>query len=85
VHDHALEAREQPAPEVLFGGRAAREQVVGRQDERRAVAQQADVELRRREPLQVDDVGTRSREAGQSHRMLERLQRQPQPRAPKQP
>ena len=44
--------------------------------------EQQHVGLRRRQPLHVDDVGRRRGEPREPERVLERLQRQAQPRAP---
>ena len=44
-------------PQPRAPGRAARQEVVRREDERRPCAEQRDVELGRREPLEVEHVG----------------------------
>ena len=81
VDDDPLEAAERPAPEAGLRRRPPRQQVVGGEHERRAVAQQPRVGLRQREPLHVDDVGRSRCEARQAERVLEHLQRHAQPRA----
>ena len=57
VHDDSLETREERPPEARSGGRPAGEQVVSREDEWRAGAQQRDVELGGGEPLEMEHVG----------------------------
>ena len=78
VDNDALEASEHAPPQLGLVGRPARQQVVCRQDERRTVAEQPGFELRRGEPLQVDDVGTERCQPGEAERVLERFHRQPQ-------
>jgi hypothetical protein len=56
VDDDAVEAREQPLPELAFVGGSPREQVVGREHRRRPEAEER-VGLRQREPLHVQHVG----------------------------
>ena len=84
VHDDAFEPGEDPPPQLGLRGRPPRQEVVRRQHERGAVAEEPAVELRR-QPLHVDDVGGHARESRQSERVLERLCRQPQPRATEDP
>jgi hypothetical protein len=62
-------------------GRPPRQQVVCGQDERRALTEQPGLELRRREPLHVHDVGTSRGQTSETERVLERLDREPQARA----
>ena len=80
VDDDAFEAAEQSAPEVELLRGATRQQIVCGEDERRGVPEQANVDLGRRQPLHMDDVRRRRPQAHQPDRMLDRLQRQPQPR-----
>ena len=75
VDDDPLEAAEQPPPEVVLCGGAAREQVVRGEDERRTLAKQPVVELRRCEPLDMGDVGAAPAQAGKPERMLDELDR----------
>ena len=58
VHDHPVEALEQPPPEVALARRAARQQVV-RGEDRGRPEPQVHIGLRQREPLHVHDVGVR--------------------------
>ena len=85
VHDDALETVEEAAPERFLLRRAPWQQVVRGEDERSVVPQQPGVELRRRDPLEVEDVRADSGEPHQAERVLEHLQRQPQPRAAEEP
>ena len=80
VHDDAVEARQQPAPQVALLGRAARQQVVRREDRRRAEAHER-VGLRQRQPLDVQHVGAPRRERADDAGVLQRLQRQARARA----
>jgi len=82
VHDDAVEARVGAAPELRVG-RAARQQVVRGKDERRTLAKQPVVQLRRCEPLDVGDVGAASAQAGKPERMLDELDRNAEARAAK--
>jgi hypothetical protein len=79
VHDDALKPRQEPEPEVALRRGAPRQQVVRGEDRGRAQAQQAIVELRRREPLHVHDVSRTTTEPGQAHGVLEELDRDAQP------
>jgi len=81
VDDDAREPAEQALPEVALARGAARQDVVGGEDERRVDAEEPVVELRSGQPLEVDDVGLAAPEASQADRMLEQLQREAQPRA----
>ena len=83
VDDDPLEAAEEPPPEVELRGGAARQQVVRGEDERRTLAKQPVVELRRGEPLDVGDVGAAPAEAGKPERMLDELDRDAEARAAK--
>ena len=56
VNHHAVESVQQAAPEVALRSGAARQEVVRREHGRRAQSH-ADVELGKREPLQVQHVG----------------------------
>ena len=85
VDDDPLEAAERAAPETGLAGGASRQQVVGREHERRTVAQQPRVELGHGQPLHVDDVRRRGGEPRQAERMLEHLQRHAQARAAEEP
>jgi hypothetical protein len=85
VHDDALEAVEEAPPERDLRRRSPWQQVVCGEDERSSVPQQSCVELGRRDPLHVQDVGRDSREPREAERMLEHLQRQPQARAAEEP
>ena len=49
------------------------------------VPEKSGIELGRREPLHVDDVGRNAGEPHETERVLERLQRQPQSRALEEP
>ncbi len=81
VHDDPLEAREQRSPEPGAAGGAAREQVVRGEHERGgAGAQQEPVELRRGEPLEVQDVGFASEQPAHRERVLDRLHGEPEVR-----
>ena len=57
VDDDPVEAAEEPSPEVALRGSTAWQEVVRGEDERRALAEQPVVELRRGKPLDVGDVG----------------------------
>ena len=81
VHDDALEAAEEPPPELALRRRAPRKHVVRREDERPARAEQPVVELGRGQPLEMDDVGVAARQPRKPDRMLEQLHRDPQPGA----
>ncbi len=83
VHDDAVEVPEQTLPELELVGRAAGQQVV-RGEDRRALEVDVDVDLRHREPLQMQDVGTYPPERARHPDVLGRLQRQPCARAPEQ-
>jgi hypothetical protein len=85
VDDDAVEACEEPAPELLLRRRSAREQIVRGQDERAPARQQALVELGRGEPLEVQDVGAPPRESRHPERVLGRLEREPQAGPPEEP
>ena len=85
MHDDAVEAAEQAAPELELVRRPSWQEVVGGEDERRPRAERARVDLGSREPLEVEDVRRPAREAREAERVLDRLQRQPQARAPEQP
>ena len=63
VDDDALEAREQRPPHRGLRERAARDDVVRREDGGAARTEEPAIELRRAEPLDVHDVGLREREA----------------------
>ena len=78
VHDDAVEAAEQAAPEILLARGAPREQVVRGEDGRRMGPKESHVELGN-EPLQVQHVRTLPAQCDEPERMLCHLERQPQP------
>ena len=61
VHDDAVEAAQDSPPQASLGGGAPRQQVMGGEDRGRAEAQLR-VELREREPLDMQDVGAQAGE-----------------------
>ena len=81
VDDDPVEAREEPAPELGAVRRAAGEEVVRGEDRGQVRAEEERVELRRGQPLDVEDVGVEAAERGEPERMLGDLERQAQPRA----
>ena len=81
VHDDAVEAAEEAAPQGFLLRRAPRQQVVCGEDERSIVAEEPRVELGRGEPLQVHDVGGHPGKPRQAQWVLQRLHGQPQLRA----
>ncbi len=85
VHDDSVEAAEQAPPEPLAAGRAPRQQVVGGEHGRAARPEEPVVDLRSGQPLDVQHVARDRGEPRHPERMLEHLQRQPQPRAPEEP
>ena len=85
VDDDPLEAAEEPAPELPLLRRAPGEEVVGREDERLTDAEKPVVELRGGKPLQMGDVGPAATQAGEPYGVLDELERDPEPRAPKDP
>ncbi len=56
VDDDTVEAREKLSPEPLLASRPPRQEIVCREDRRHAWAQQDPIQLRRRQPLQVQDI-----------------------------
>ncbi len=84
VDDHAGEAAQQASPELALRGRAPRQEVMRREDGRIPEAQEARVELRRRQPLQVQDVGPPAIEPREPRQVLPGLQGEPQRRAAEQ-
>ena len=85
VDDDPLEAGEEPPPELRFAAvrRGSRSCAVSTSGARWRSSHASS--SGQREPLQVDDVGRRRRQPGQPERMLQRLQREPQARAPEEP
>ena len=81
VDDDAVEAPEQAPPQPSAPRRAAREKVVRGEDERRPRPEQRHVDLRRRQPLQVEHVGGAAHQPQHLGRVLDGLQRQPRPAA----
>ena len=81
MDDDAVEPTKQPAPETGAMRRSPREQIVRREDQWRPRVQQPRVELRDVRPLEVHDVGVQHRQPTQSHDVLDRLHREPCPRA----
>ena len=81
VHDDAVEAAEEAAPERFLLRRAPRQQVVRGEDERRAWrSSRASSSGAASHCTCTTSAGTRASRA-RPERVLERLQRQPQPRA----
>ena len=58
VNDDTVETGEQGLPEPLLPRRPPRQQIVSREHGRHARAQQDPIQLGRREPLHVQDIGT---------------------------
>jgi hypothetical protein len=85
MDDDPLEAAEEASPQLPLRSCSAREEVMRGEDERGPLAQQPVVDLWRRQPLDVGNVGVPPAETGKPERMLEELDRDPQPRAPKDP
>ena len=81
VDDDPVEAREQPPPERSAMGRSARQEVVGGEHERRSRTEEPRVDLRRADPLEVEDVRLGKTEARETERMLEGLERDSRPAA----
>ena len=81
VHDDAVEARENPPPELGAVRRAAWEEIVRREDRRQVRAEEARVELGRGQPLDVEDVCVEAAQGGEPQRVLHDLERQAQRRA----
>jgi endonuclease/exonuclease/phosphatase family metal-dependent hydrolase len=81
VHDDPVEAREEPAPQLGAVRRAARKQVVGREDGGQVRPKEVRVELWRGQPLEVEDVRAEQAKRGEPERMLRDLERQTQRRA----
>ena len=77
--------RKRRSPEALPTRGAARKEVVRGEDERSRGAQERDVELGCREPLQVEDVGVPAQEPPHPSRVLERLQTRHAPRFRRRP
>ena len=85
VDDDAGEPAEQTPPEVALARGAARKDVVRREHERCVDAEEPVVQLRRGEPLEMDDVGLAPPEAGEPDRVLQQLHGDAQPRSPEDP
>ncbi len=73
VHDDPVEAREEAAPEVGAVRGAAGEEIVRREHGRQVRPEQERVELRRGEPLHVEDVGLDAAQRCQPERVLRDL------------
>ena len=73
VCDDPVEAAEQPLPGARVARRAAWQKVVGGEDERTARVQQPGIDLRRGEPLEVDEIAVGGCEARERARVAERL------------
>ena len=84
VHDDAVEAGEEAAPQVLLACGAPRQEVVRGEDGRRVRPEEAQVELGD-EPLQVQHVGTLRAQRREPERMLGDLERQAQARTLEEP
>jgi len=84
VDDYAVEACEDPPPEVAARGGTARQEVVCGEHGRRAEPE-VDVHVRHGEPLDVQKVGSRERERAHHVEVLQPFQWQPQPRAAEEP
>ena len=85
VHDDAIEAGEQPAPQVALRRRTPRQEIVCGEDRWHARAKEPCVQLGRCEPLHVQDVRAAQQEGGRSGQVLGRLEGQPEPGTAKQP
>lgn len=85
VDDDPVEAPEQTAPEVLPMRSPSRQEIMSGEDRRATRAEQRGVELRRCQPLDVEDIPGDARQPRQADRVLGRFQRQSQPGAPEQP
>ena len=72
VHDDTVEARKQPAPQLGLARRPPRQQVVRREHRRDARPEEVHVELRRRQPLEVEHVRRPAQQRSQPERVLER-------------
>ena len=75
VDDDPVEAREELQPERGLVRRAARQKVVRGEHRGEMRAEEARVELRRGEPLHVQDVRVEPAERGEAERVLRRLER----------
>jgi L-cysteine/cystine lyase len=84
VHHDAVEAAEEPPPELRPVRGAAREQVMRGEDRRQVRPEEQSVELGRRKPLDVQDVRLDAAERAEPERMLRDLEREPQARASEQ-
>jgi Endonuclease/Exonuclease/phosphatase family len=81
VHDDTVEARKEPAPEVDAMRGSAGKQVVGRENGGQVRSEEEGIELRRRQPLDVEDVRAETAERGEPERVLGDLERQAQRRS----
>ena len=77
VHDNPREAAVDLPPEVDVVGRSSRQDVVGRDHGVRARRDEADVELWKRRPLEVQDVSRHPAQPDEPGRVLDSLERQP--------
>ena len=77
VDDDPITAREERPPEARSGRCPARDDVVGREDDRRARSKEPAVGLGRAEPLQVQHVRLVRRELDHPEGVLQRFHREP--------
>ena len=85
MDDDPVEPAEQSPPEILPVSGPSRQQVVSGEHGRAAWAKERNVELGRRQPLDVQDVAGDACQPRKADRVLGRLQRQAQPGAAKEP
>ena len=77
MRDDPTEASEESLPRPGLGGGSAWQEVMGGEDERSACAQQPRIDLRRGDPLEVNDVTARACETRQREGVLDRLDDHP--------
>ena len=77
VRDDPVEAAEEALPRPRMTGRPPGQEVVRREDERRAGVQKPGIYLGRCDPLQVEDVAVRERLPREGERMLDALRGEP--------
>jgi endonuclease/exonuclease/phosphatase family metal-dependent hydrolase len=85
VNDDAVEAGEKVSPEPLLSRRPPWQKIVCREDRRHPRPQQQSVQLRRREPLHVQNIRAAKEQGRGARKVLHDLDRDAQPGAPEDP